>query len=264
MVGTPAGADHAAMRSLAGIVLIASAAMASIAGASGARTAASPFQLVFDGRHNADLLHEGTFTSSAPFCPSGRAVDVTIDSGTDSATRRFTCGSGDFTARVTPLPAEHGGGGSWQIVAGTGPLANLRGRGRWTSVRLGGTSADPATITFRSTWEGVVDFDVSPPAVAVAKAVARKLRRPKGIYSLRLVLTLGDPEANPVTYRLKVIVPRKPVDPLVSRAGETSASAVTFVLRVHPTGRTRALKVRLDATDPVGNASTAARALRLR
>jgi hypothetical protein len=254
----------AAMRSLAGILLIASAALASIAAASGARTAASSFQLVFDGRHNADLLHEGTFTTSASFCPSGRAVDVTVDSGTDSATRRFTCGSGDFTARVTPLPAEHGGGGSWQIVAGTGPLADLRGRGTWTSVRLGGSSADPATITFRSTWHGIADFDVSPPTVAVAKAAARKLRRPKGSYSLRLVLALVDPEGNPVAYRLRVIDPHRPVDPLVSKAGETSAAAVTFVVRVHPTARTRALQVRLDASDPVGNASAAARTLRLR
>jgi hypothetical protein len=245
------------------------AAVAALAGAGtaavGARTAASGFQLVFDGRHNADLLHEGTFTTSASFCPSGEAVDASVDGTTDTATRTFRCrGSGEFTARVTPLPAEHGGGGSWQIVGGSGPFANLRGKGTWTSVRLSGSSGDPATITFRSTWVGSVDFDVSPPTVAVTSAAVRKLKRPKGAYSLRLVVSLTDAEGNPVAYRLKVIDPRTPVDPLVSKTGETSSGTVTYVTRVRPSKRTRTLQVKIDASDPVGNASTLARTLRLR
>jgi hypothetical protein len=88
-----------------------------------ARTAPLSFRLVFDGRHNAALLHEGTFTSSASFCPSGSAADVSVEATTDTALRRFTClgGGGDFSARIAPLPAEHGGTGTWQIVDGTGP-----------------------------------------------------------------------------------------------------------------------------------------------
>ncbi len=73
-------------------------------------------------------------TRSAPIlaatCPSGSAADVSVEATTDTALRRFTCaGGGDFSARIAPLPAEHGGTGTWQIVDGTGPLAGLRGKG---------------------------------------------------------------------------------------------------------------------------------------
>jgi len=53
---------------------------------------------------------------------------------------------------VGRLSAEHGGTGTWQIVSGTGSLADLRGKGNFTSVRTGGDPNDPETITFRSTW----------------------------------------------------------------------------------------------------------------
>ena len=91
----------------------------------------SSFHLVFDGRHNAALLHEGTFTTSSSWCRSGTAADTAIDEATLTATRVFRCaGGGDFTAKVTPLNAEHGGIGAWQIVAGSGTLADLRGEER--------------------------------------------------------------------------------------------------------------------------------------
>jgi hypothetical protein len=156
--------------------------------------ASSEFQLVFDGKHTPSLLHEGPFTTSAAFCPSGQAVDTGVDSATETALRKFTCAgsSGGFTARVGRLPAEDGGSGTWQIVEGSGPLADLRGKGIWSSVRLGGNPTDPATITFRSTWKGVADLDAAPPTVAAQKRSAQKLRRPKGAYRVRLVLTLND------------------------------------------------------------------------
>jgi hypothetical protein len=186
------------LRSAGIAVLIIAATVTALTAAVGATSAASTFELVFDGRHTPDLLHEGTFTTSPTFCSSGQAADVSVDSSTDTATRTFRCsGSGEFTARVTPLPAEHGGGGSWQIVGGSGAFANLRGKGRWRSIPLGGSSSDPATITFRSTWTGMVDFDVSPPTVAFSKATARKPKRPRGAYSLRLLLSLHDPKGTP-------------------------------------------------------------------
>src|SRR4051812_41691292 len=70
----------------------------------GATLSPSSFQLVFDGKHNAELLHEGTFTTSSPLCLSGSAMDVSVEATTDTAVRRFTCAAGgDFTAKVTPL-----------------------------------------------------------------------------------------------------------------------------------------------------------------
>jgi hypothetical protein len=161
------------------IRLVTIAALALI-GVGGAGAAAPPaFELVFDGRHNAVLLHEGTFTTSSSWCPSGSAADVSIDDATLTATRQFTCAGGsDFTAKVWPLSAEHGGSGSWQIVAGTGSLESLRGEGTFTSTRLSGDASNPATIVFRASWNGVADFDDTPPIVRVRGASARKIVRP--------------------------------------------------------------------------------------
>jgi len=231
------------------------------AGASGA--APTNFRLVFDGKHNAALLHEGTFTTSASFCSSGAAEDISVDGATDTAQRRFRCtNGGDFTAQLSPLPAEHGGTGVWQIVAGGGPLANLRGKGTFSSTRLEGQSDDPTTITFRSTWTGVVDFDVEPPRLAVAKASASKLRRPKGAYTVRLALSLEDAAEGPVSYQLEINEPRTRRG-LVFRIGTAASPAVNLTLRVKPPRGTRTLQVKLSASDAVGNNATVTRSLRL-
>ena len=247
------------------LVVLAAVAVAALgAAADGARNAPSTFRLVFDGRHTAALSHEGPFTTSASFCPSGYAADDRIEAETDTAVRTFRCsGSADqFTARITPVPAEHGGSGSWLIVSGAGALATLRGRGTWTSVRLSGTDADPSSITYRSTWQGVTDFDVSPPTIAVSKATARKLRRPKGTFQLRFALSFAEAAGSAVAYELRVIDPRSRLETF--RSGETETGTASLVLRVKPTKRTRIMQVRIAATDPVGNAAQLARTLRLR
>src|SRR5947208_14958430 len=95
-------AHHCRVRT-ARVVAIAAVALLS---AGGAAAAPASFQLVFDGKHNASLLHEGTFTSSSSLCPSGTAADVSIDEGTLTALRRFRCDAGgDFTAKVGLLRA---------------------------------------------------------------------------------------------------------------------------------------------------------------
>jgi len=229
-----------------------------------ARAAAAEFQLVFDGKHTPSLLHEGPFTTSTSYCPSGYAVDTGVDSATETALRKFTCSgfAGTFMTRLGKLPAEHGGSGTWQIVEGSGPLGDLRGKGTWTSVRLSGTITDPASITFRSTWKGVADLDASPPTVAVAKRSVQKLRRPKGVYRLRLVLSLKD--TNAVSYTLAVIDPRRPFDWLATKSGTTSSGTASFALRIRPTKRTRILQLKLDASDAVGNTAGFTTNLRLR
>lgn len=228
--------------------------------------AATEFQLVFDGKHMPSLLHEGPFTTSASFCPSGYAVDTGVEPATETALRKFTCGgsNGAFMARLGRLPAEHGGSGTWQIVEGTGPLVDLRGKGTWTSVRLSGTPLDPASITFRSTWKGAADLDASPPALGVSKRSAQKLRRPKGAYRLRIVLTVKDGSGNPVSYTLAVIDPRRPFDWLATKSGTTSSGTASYLLRVRPTKRTRSLQLKIDASDAVGNTAALTTSLRLR
>jgi hypothetical protein len=251
--------------SAAGTVVVAALMAAGATAAGGSRAAPASFKLIFEGRHNAALLHEGTFTSSVVGCPSGSAADVSFDTDTESALRRFSCAGskGEFTARVAPLPAEHGGLGSWQIVAGNGSLANLRGKGTWTSTRLAGRPDDPATIVFRSTWDGVVDFDVTAPTVGVSSVGVRKLRRPKGTYRLRVVLALSDAEGGVVSYRLEVVDPRKPLNLLGWKKGETTATSVATV-RIHPAKTTRVLQLKIAANDAVGNAATFTRTVRLR
>ncbi len=231
----------------------------------GSRAGPASFQLVFEGKHNAALLHEGTFTSSVEGCSSGSAADISFDTETESALRRFSCGGsvGEFTARVAPLPAEHGGLGSWQIVAGSGQLANLRGKGTWTSTRLAGRSDNPASIVFRSTWDGVADFDVTAPAVGVSSVSARKLRRPKGTYRLRVVLSLSDAEGGVVSYRLEVTDPRKPLNLLAWKKGETTATSIA-TLQVHPAKTTRVLQLKIAANDAVGNDTSFAKMFRLK
>jgi len=252
-------------RALLAAALAASAAIASPAMGT-SKNAAAEFQLVFDGKHAPSLLHEGPFTTSAAFCRSGYAVDSSVDPATESALRKFICtGSGGaFIARVGRLPAEHGGSGTWQITEGTGALADLRGKGTWTSVRLGGNPLDPATITFRSTWKGAAELDATPPMVAVPMRSAQKLRRPKGLYRLRIVLSLSDKAGNPVSYSLAVIDPRRPNDWLATKSGTTASGTASFALRVHPAKRTRTLRIKVDASDPVGNAASLNTTLRLK
>jgi hypothetical protein len=264
MAGTALHADHGAVRStsvIAAVAVLGALVAAGASGSRGAATAAPSFQLVFDGRHNAALLHEGTFTTSASFCAAGTAADLSVDSVSDTALREFTCAGagGDFTARVTPLPAEHGGNGLWQIVAGPGVLANLRGKGTWSSTRLSGRLDDPATIAFRSTWQGVADFDVSPPSIAISSAVAHRLKRPKGAYALRVVLAFDDA----VTYLVQVVDPRRPKSFLLYKPG-TSAGAVTSTFRVKPAKGARSLRLTIAASDTVGNDATAETTVRLR
>jgi hypothetical protein len=261
MASTLAAANHAGM----GLPRMAAAVavLLTLGASPGARAAPASFHLVFDGRHNAAFLHEGTFSTSLTLCTSGSAEDTSVDATTDTATRRFTCvEGGSFTAKIAPLPAEHGGSGSWQIVAGSGPLAGLRGKGTFSSTRSGGRTDDPATITFRSTWDGIADFDVDPPTIAVASSSAKKLKRPKGSYSVRLRLTFTGDLA--VSYVLQVVDPKKPGNAFAYKLGSTTNGSASQTFRIRPPKNLRTVALEIDAEDAVGNAASFAKALRLR
>ena len=252
--------DHDRVRALR-LAVIAAAALC-VAGGAGAAPPA--FHLVFDGSHDAALLHQGTFTTSSARCPSGTAADVSIEDATLTATRRFACsGGGEFTALVRPLDAEHGGSGSWQIVSGSGALADLRGKGTFSSTPLTGDPGNPASVTFRSTWDGVADLDAAGPTVAVTSSSVTKTRM-KATYSVRLVLSLADASGGPVTYTLEVAAPSKPASPLVFKQATTSLATVTSSFRVKLPATTRRLRVKIGATDPLGNTSSAAATIRVR
>ena len=143
------------------LVAIVGFGTASAMAALGAGSAATPFELVFNGGYDSDdsgeLLLAGSFTSKAPFCESGSAVDV------DSGEARFMCadGSGSITLQFRPeLWDPH-----WSIVEGTGQYAGLRGRGtvrqEWTAYSI--------------TFQGFVAEDAVAPTIALASAKASKV-----------------------------------------------------------------------------------------
>jgi hypothetical protein len=243
--------------------VIAAAALPAAGAGGDTRAGAKAFQLVFDGHHTDALLHEGPFTSSLPFCASGQAADTAIDEQTLSATRVFTCAEGGtFTARVSPLPAEHTGTGRWQILAGTGPLSDLRGKGTFSGTLVSGSLQDPRDLTFRSTWTGAADLDAAPPRLAVLGLKVQRLSTPRNARRLTLSLSLKD--ANVVSYVLTVDDRRTPPTVLAARTGRTSNGALAVTLRVRPKIGTRYLRIDLAAEDAVGNDSSLRKVVRLR
>ena len=219
MVAPPRPADTAPMRGsvraaiTVGVSVAATLAAAVAWGGSAQIGSAAAFRLVFDGHHTEALLHEGTFTSSSPLCSSGQAADASINEQTLSAVRIFTCAEGGtFSARISPLPAEHTGTGTWQVLAGTGPLADLRGKGTFIGTATSGDPHDPRGLTFRSTWTGVVDLDATPPRLGVLGAKVLKLSSPRNTRLLRLTLSVSDAEHNVVSYLLTVDDRRVPAE----------------------------------------------------
>ena len=257
MDSTVRAAQYCGMRTACGMAIAAVALLST--GGAGVGAPAS-FQLVFYGKHIGQL-HEGTFTTSSSLCPSGTAADVSVEEQTLTALRRFSCDAGgDFTAKVWPLPAEHGGRGWWQIVAGTGPLADLRGKGTFKSVFLTGDPNDPASITFRSTWTGVADLDATPPTIGVRHWGAKKLKRPKGVYRVTLALSLADNGGGPVSYLLQLLASRS----VNFKQGRTGTGSATRSLRIKVGKHTRRVLLTIDASDAVGNQSFIAKTLRLK
>jgi hypothetical protein len=217
-----------------------------------ASSAARPFELVFSGEYTADAELVGTFTSKAPFCESGSAVDVYDDVWIG---HRFVCadGSGSIALRIGNPDGEWGNS-DWSILEGTGQYASLRGRGttRWEALDdfwYGGP--------FHATFQGVAAADAVAPTIALASTKASKVKGKKGAYTIPVALDIRDDvEDNPVTY--KVIVKRESgAGPwLASKSGE-AIGGVSFELRVRSLNAgVKAVLIRTTAVDPVGNESS--------
>jgi hypothetical protein len=255
----------------AALALLVALSAAAAAAAAGPGIAPTPFQLVFDGHHvvatfpsPAGLSHVGTFTTNDPLCPSGTGGNV-AETDVGVATRVFTCdGSGaTFTAKIWPQIEEHEGSGWWQIVSGTGPLADLRGKGTFSSVLVSGDLNDFITVVFRSTWTGTVALDATPPTLTLTKATATRLKRPAGMVKVSLALALGDSGGGPVSYTVTLVDPAT-LDALFRKSGSTSAGSIGWTPRVKPPARARVLRVEVDASDGAGNESTVKQAIPLR
>ncbi|MGZ4257856.1 MAG: hypothetical protein ACXVRE_08850 [Gaiellaceae bacterium] len=242
-----------------------------------ASAAPASFGLVFDGHHvvapqfTGGLAHVGTFTTNDALCPSGHAEDIAVRraKGSDhfDSTRLFTCDGSSgatFTATIHLMNAEcQGYSGVWQVISGTGPLADLRGKGSFTSVVTGGDPQDTLTITFRTTWTGTADLDAMPPTLALTKHTITKLSRPSQRYRLKLTLALSDNGGGPVAYSLTLVDPST-LKALVRKSGTTSAASIHWTLVLKPRARTRALRLNVVASDAVGNQSTLRRKIPLK
>jgi hypothetical protein len=179
--------------------------------------------------------------------------------------RQFTCsdGSGSITARKVVVRADALFAHEedvWAIVEGTGRYSTLRGRGTSVSDVVTGDPAHHITTTFRETFRGVMDFDVTPPEVRISRASGKRLERPKRAYSIRVAFSARDgDEGNAVSYAMTVSGPGV----FVRRSGTITSGTVSTSFRVRPGRHVRRLQLVVVASDPVGNETRVARHLRL-
>jgi hypothetical protein len=234
--------------------------------AGGASAGPTPVTLTFDGKHVANsslpdgLRHEGIFTAAPPFCAHGTAVDVEdLEGAPLSVMRKYTCddGSGTFTAFLPAVAAEHGGNGTWKIVAGTERYATLRGQGTYTGHLVSGNRDDFPSVVYQTTWQGVVDFDAVAPSMT-ANARAKKLRRPARTYAVPTVIDAHEPG---FTYSVDIRAGKRY---LALKTGTSSSTAVTVTPRIQAPRGTRTISVLVTVTDAVGNASSTTLVVRLK
>jgi hypothetical protein len=254
---------------LAGVVAV------SAATALAARSAASPFELVFEGREEGIFDGEvylgsrvvGTFTSGGPFCESGTAVDLPH---ARDVLMHYTCtdGSGSLTLKFVSDRARSESG--WTIVEGSGRYAGLRGKGTNSNETLDGEDPLQWVIPFRQILQGFADADVVAPSLAFTRASATKLRGAGGWYTIRVAFSLRDDvDGNTVAYWLRVKEgPEGPRDrrlfDLASKEGSTTSGSVSMRLRVSsPSKRMRSVQLLLSGSDPVGNEVSLVRSLKL-
>jgi hypothetical protein len=229
--------------------------------------------LTFEGAHFPDdslrdgaLRHDGRFTASPPLCSGGRAYDVEhlvhAEGQPLSVRRMHTCddGSGTFTALMPVVHNEHGGRGSWRIVEGTGRYAALRGVGSYTGTLLSGNPLDFETIVYRTSWQGVVDFDADPPAIESFATTARKVRSRPRTYALRISVRMRD-TGTPVWYTAEA---RSGSAASAFKRGSTASGQATFTLRLRPPRTARSGRIVFTAQDALGNETMTSRSVRLR
>jgi hypothetical protein len=237
------------------------------------RASPSSFELVMKGgihtaaeprdRFSLGFRHEGPFTATAPFCPSGHAVDLALQPPTEL--RQFTCtdGSGSITARKVIMRADaqftHEEA-VWAIVEGTSRYSMLRGKGTAVLDTVSGDPANHIMTTFDETWVGVIDFDVTRPILSISQVRATQLQRPKGVYVVRIAFSARDGAAgNAVSYTMIASGGAA----FVRRSAMTTSATVSITFRVRPEKGTRRLRLTLTVSDPVGNETRVVRRLTL-
>jgi hypothetical protein len=198
-------------------------------------------------------------------CAGGFAVDREHRSTTRWITtlRRFTCsdGSGSITARKWLLGIDEASGyeeGIWKIVDGSGRYETLRGIGTYVSVQSG--PRDSAGEAFDAC-QGAADFDDSPPLLAISSSRVSKPRKPNGAYVVRVGLLADDsPERSPVD----VLVTASSRFLLGAKEATSTSGKASVILRLRLVTRGRTIKLKIVASDGVGNYRTLERTIELR
>jgi hypothetical protein len=187
---------------------------------------------------------EGTFTAAAPLCSSGTWKDI---GGTIAIKTRHTCadGTGTFDFEVSGVGTFHFGAGS------TGRYKSLRGKGSCSIVQ-----GDDGSFT--RSCHALADFDSTPPTVAVKSLDV--LYSGRG-FNLQAAFTTKDNVApNAVKYRVSVSAAGRA---LSHATGTTPGGLVRVSLRARLPKRARRFTVSVRVADPLGNARTVARSMRL-
>ena len=205
----------------------------------------------------------GTFRSGAPYCAAGSVLELRrgLSGRWITTDRRFTCsdGSGSVTARMWLMGMDEGARfeeGVWRIVAGTGVYTTLRGMGAYTRALVDGEGG----ATAREVWAGDADFDAVAPrvgisAISVGRAVARD-----GSHVVLVALTAKDGEHGS---GVDFIVSARNRFLLAAKSGRIVSGAAAVALRVRPGTGGRTIRLKVEATDRVGNATTVVRTLTL-
>lgn len=242
------------------VVLIAVAAIVvgvSVGQARPDRLALQQVELKLIGHHAAGAgYHEGTFTASAPLCPSGSWLGDSEEEG--DGVRDFTCDdkSGTFsTDFVGDIEHEKGGTGPWRITGGTGKWKGLRGTG--TAVTDESTGPREPPIDFSSTWTGSVDFDSRGPSIKITGAKAAKSGRN---WKVTLAFTSFDNvRSNAVTFRVTATSDAFFAALFGKIAG--GKGIATFTFRRAEAGST--VELRIHVFDPWENESALGKELKL-
>ena len=224
-------------------LFVAAVALALAVGAGVTRAAPSPKTWTDVGSRSDGT---GTFTAQEPLCPAGTFRDI---GGLLGIKVRHTCadGSGTFDFETSGLAGE------WRFApGGTGRYATLRGSGRCDITFIDDN-------TFSRTCEAVADFDSTAPSAGIERL---RLSRAGRAYSVRMTFRAADNVAeNVVSFRADVLAAGRRIG---SKSGAAADGTTTVALKVRPAKRARRLTVVLRVADPLGNARTVSRSMRLR
>jgi hypothetical protein len=225
--------------------------------ASSGLAAPTQVKLHLDGTHPVDAeFHQGTFTASAPLCPSGSWL------GNGAGSRVFTCtdGTGTFTADFDgELEHTQGASGPWTITIGTGTYTALRGKGTAAIDSSTGVNASP--IVFSDTWTGTVDFDATAPTGSVTAVKVARPHNSRGRWHATVSVSARDNvDSNPVSFTATATAGSF----FASKSGTITSGAGSFTLTFHRAKRTRFLRITIRLSDPWGNATTITKNVRLR